>query len=201
MDKITKNYWIPSADAFEEDDESVVMFKKPLQIVGTKIPQWNYTKYDLKTTDVSQWDQIITANHGNDLQDVIGKAIGLEKNDRGIFIQGIKYAINENPLAILARNLLTAGFATGFSCETIGPEPDENGIFRDHILCGLSQVTHPNDKLAYAVVANSRNEVIKSGLDVQKFDKFINENQEGFDEFGRPVTENAMYDQLGRLIK
>lgn len=149
----------------DELDDSVVLFDEPLQIVGTNERQWNGTVYDLNTTDVSQWDGIITQNHDSKLTDVIGKAIGLTKNKQGIFIRGIKYATEINPVAVLAKNLLTHGFAPGFSCETLGPDPDENGIWKNHAVCGLSQVVHPNDKMAYAVVTNSLEEAEESGLD------------------------------------
>lgn len=158
-------------------DESIVMFSEPLYIVGTRTRQWNGTLYDLETTDISQWDGTVTADHSDKLKDVIGKAIDLRKREDGITISGIKYAIKENPLAILAKNLLLGGFATGFSCETIGPDPDDEGIWHNHSLCGLSQVSHPNDKLAYAVVSNSIKEakqlgysdkVIKNSFQVNK---------------------------------
>lgn len=147
----------------ESVDESVVLFSEPLYIVGTRERQWNGTIYDLNSTDITQWDGTITADHSDKLTDVIGKAINLKKRSDGITISGIKYAIKENPLAVLAKNLLLGGFATGFSCETIGPDPDDNGIWHNHALCGLSQVSHPNDKLAYAVVSNSRKEAEKYG--------------------------------------
>lgn len=201
MEKIKTNYFGTFEQVSEdESDPAIVMFKRPLQIVGTSKVQWNGTKYDLGSTDISQWDGTITADHGDKLSDVIGEQIGLEKNERGIFISGIRYAIYENPLAILARNLLVSGFAKGFSCETLGPRCDQNGIFRDHKLCGLSQVAHPNDKMAYAVAANSRDEAIKNGLDVTSLDAYVKENFAGYDSLGREVEKNAVYDLYGRKI-
>lgn len=158
----------------EAVDDSVVLFSEPLYIVGTRARQWNGTIYDLKTTDISQWDGTITADHSDRLQDVIGKAISLQKREDGITISGIKYAIKENPLAVLAKNLLLGGFATGFSCETIGPDPDEDGVWHNHALCGLSQVSHPNDKLAYAVISNSREEAKRLGWEEEKVNNSFN---------------------------
>ena len=158
----------------ESVDESVVLFSEPLYIVGTRERQWNGTIYDLNTTDITQWDGTITADHSDKLTDVIGKAINLQKRADGITISGIKYAIKENPLAVLAKNLLLGGFATGFSCETIGPDPDDDGIWHNHALCGLSQVSHPNDKLAYAVISNSREEAKKLGWKENKVNDMFN---------------------------
>lgn len=158
----------------DELDDSIVLFDEPLQMVGTNERQWNGTVYDLASTDVSKWDGIITQDHGSKLTDVIGKAIGLFKNKQGIYIRGIKYATDITPTAILAKNLLVSGFAPGFSCETLGPDPDENGIWHNHVVCGLSQVVHPNDKMAYAVVTNSLEEADKAGFDTTELKKEMN---------------------------
>lgn len=172
----------------DELDDSIVLFDEPLQIVGTNERQWNGTIYDLNTTDAAQWDGIITQNHDSKLTDVIGKAIGLFKNKQGIFIRGIKYATEINPVAVLAKNLLTHGFAPGFSCETLGPDPDENGIWHNHVVCGLSQVVHPNDKMAYAIVSNSLEEAEKAGFDTTELRKEMNSVFEPWDETFQKVT-------------
>ena len=62
-----------SAVKTDELDDSIVLFDEPLQIVGTNERQWNGTVYDLNSTDVTQWDGIITQNHDSKLTDVIGK--------------------------------------------------------------------------------------------------------------------------------
>ena len=182
----------------EAVDDSVVLFSEPLYIVGTRARQWNGTIYDLKTTDISQWDGTITADHSDKLQDVIGKAVNLQKREDGITISGIKYAIKENPLAVLAKNLLLGGFATGFSCETIGPDPDEEGVWHNHSLCGLSQVSHPNDKLAYAVISNSREEARKLGWEDKKvndtFNAYVVEKADEEDKVKNKLEEKERYD-------
>lgn len=174
----------------DELDDSIVLFDEPLQIVGTNERQWNGTIYDLNTTDAAQWDGIITQNHDSKLTDVIGKAIGLFKNKQGIFIRGIKYATEINPVAVLAKNLLTHGFAPGFSCETLGPDPDENGIWHNHVVCGLSQVVHPNDKMAYAIVSNSLEEAEKAGFDTTELRKEMNSVFEPWKESFQKVNNN-----------
>lgn len=195
----------------DELDDSIVLFDEPLQIVGTNERQWNGTVYDLNSTDAAQWDGIITQNHDSKLTDVIGKAIGLFKNKQGIFIRGIKYATEINPVAVLAKNLLTHGFAPGFSCETLGPDPDENGIWHNHVVCGLSQVVHPNDKMAYAVVSNSLDEAEKAGFDTTNLRKEMNSVFEPWNETFKKVNNgledknqentNIYYDLLGRKLK
>lgn len=193
-----------SAVKTDELDDSIVLFDEPLQIVGTNERQWNGTVYDLNSTDVTQWDGIITQNHDSKLTDVIGKAIGLVKNKNGVFIRGIKYATEINPVAILAKNLLTHGFAPGFSCETLGPDPDENGIWKNHALCGLSQVVHPNDKMAYAVVANSLEEAEAHGLDTSSL-KQLKNSIEDLTEEKTSIVKNEnitnSYDCFGRKVK
>lgn len=193
-----------SAVKTDKLDDSIVLFDEPLQIVGTNERQWNGTVYDLNSTDVTQWDGIITQNHDNKLTDVIGKAIGLVKNKNGVFIRGIKYATEINPVAILAKNLLLHGFAPGFSCETLGPDPDENGIWKNHALCGLSQVVHPNDKMAYAVVTNSLEEAEAHGLDTSSLKQLKNSIEDLTEEKTSIVkNENTTnsYDCLGRKVK
>lgn len=208
------------ATKVDELDDSIVLFDEPLQIVGTNERQWNGTIYDLNSTDVTQWDGIITQNHESKLADVIGKAIGLTKNKQGVFIRGIKYATNITPVAVLAKNLLLEGFAPGFSCETLGPDPDENGVWKNHALCGLSQVVHPNDKMAYAVVTNSLEEAEENGLDTSSLKNeveswkndleiTINSNEDSkrlndlnvSEEETEDTQDNSVvYDRLGRKI-
>ena len=178
--------------------EDTITFSEPLKIVGTGKKQWNGTIYDLNSTNVDTWDGLITQDHGTKLSDVIGKATKVFKNEHGIFISGIKYAIKENPAAILAMNLLKGGFATGFSCETIGPDP-ENGVWMNHKVCGLSQVSHPNSSECYAVVSNSIEEARKNNLNTAELDEILaklvkneeKEDEEEMEEIDKGNLEEA----------
>ena len=81
----------------------------------------------------------------------------------------------------------------------MGEEPVvENGelIWKNHVLCGLSLVSHPNSKECYAVISNSIDEAKSYGLDTSKITNEIKQYNVKYDALGRPVR-----DKLGRKIK
>ena len=153
-----------------EDSDGTIMFAQPLAITDNSL-QWNNTRYDIDTLDITTWDGVITADHGQKLSDVIGKAINLRKDNNRVLIDGIKYAVKENPVAVLAKNLMKGGFCTGVSIETMGGDPDDNMVWKNHKLCGMSQVVHPNNLSAYAVV-NAINEARRNGLDTTEIETY-----------------------------
>ena len=182
MRKVTNKITFNSKKIQPVNDDTV-MFAEPLQIVGTTDRQWNGTIYDYDTLNTDSFDGTITADHSQEISGVIGKAIGLHKDpsNKRVLMDGIRFAVKENPLARLARDLMRGGFLSGFSCETMGDDPDEQGVWHNHSLCGLSLVVHPNDKNAYAVIANSLDKSRRDGLDTSRLEKQLknkdNDNQ------------------------
>lgn len=165
--KTFKNTAKISVTNARETENGVVSFAEPLAITDDS-RQWNNTRYDINSLDITPYDGTVTADHGQKISDVIGKIINLRKEGNKVLIDGIKFAVNENPLAVLAKNLMKGGFVTGVSIETIGEDPDDTLTWKNHALCGLSVVAHPNNKNAYAVVSNSIMEATKNGLDATK---------------------------------
>lgn len=147
-----------------ETENGTISFAEPLAITDDS-RQWNNTRYDINTLNLAEYDGVVTADHGDKISDVIGQVINLRKDGNKVLVDGIRFAVKENPLAVLAKNLMKGGFVTGVSIETIGEDPDDTLTWNNHSLCGLSVVAHPNNKHAYAVVANSREEAIKNGID------------------------------------
>lgn len=150
-------------NSLQQAGEDIINFAQPLAITDDS-RQWNMTKYDVNSLDITTYDGTVTADHGQNISDVIGKVINLRKEGNKVLIDGIKFAIKENPLAVLAKNLMKGGFVTGVSIETIGDEADDTLTWKNHKLAGLSVVAHPNNKNAYAVIANSLQEAKKLGL-------------------------------------
>ena len=174
MEKKTENFIeIEKNSVTQGKETNVVEFAEPLAITDDS-RQWNMTCYDINTLDISDYDGVVTANHGQEISDVIGKVVNLRKNGNKVLIDGIKFAVNENPLAVLAKNLMLGGFVSGVSIETIGGDPDSEGIWHNHRLCGLSVVAHPNNLHAYAVISNSINEAKSYGLKTDRIEKLIN---------------------------
>lgn len=174
MEKKTENFIeIEKNSVTQGKETNVVEFAEPLAITDDS-RQWNMTCYDINTLDISDYDGVVTANHGQEISDVIGKVVNLRKNGNKVLIDGIKFAVNENPLAVLAKNLMLGGFVSGVSIETIGGDPDSEGIWHNHRLCGLSVVAHPNNLNAYAVISNSIDEAKKYGLKTDKLEKLVN---------------------------
>ena len=162
--KTFKNTIEFTAKNARESSEGYVTFAEPLAITDDS-RQWNNTHYDVNSLDIESYDGTVTADHGQSIKDVIGKTVNLRKEGNKVLIDGIKFAVKENPLAVLAKNLMTGGFVTGVSIETLGEDPDADMAWKNHALCGLSVVAHPNNKNAYAVVANSIAEATNAGLD------------------------------------
>ena len=174
MEKKTENFITIEKNSVSQGKESnVVQFAEPLAITDDS-RQWNMTCYDINTLDISDYDGVVTANHGQEISDVIGKVVNLRKSGNKVLIDGIKFAVNENPLAVLAKNLMLGGFVSGVSIETLGGDPDSEGIWHNHRLCGLSVVAHPNNLNAYAVIANSIDEARTYGLKTDKLEKLVN---------------------------
>ena len=169
--KIKNFVKIDNASSVEEDD-GIVRFKTPLAITDNST-QWNNTHYDIDSLRIDEYDGIVTQDQGTKSEDVIGKVINLKKSGNKVLIDAIKFAVKENPAAVLAKNLLKGGFVTGFSIETIGGDPDETNTWRNHSLCGLSLVAHPNNKNAYATVVNSIEECKENGFKAEDVIKSI----------------------------
>lgn len=160
-------------NSIEAKTKDTIKFAEPLAITDDS-RQWNMTKYDVKSLDIASYDGVVTADHGQDISNVVGKVINLRKDNHRVLIDGIKFAIDSNPVAVLAKNLMKDGFVSGVSIETIGDGPDETGTWINHKLCGLSIVAHPNNKNAYAVIANSIAEAKTYGLNTRPMEKIVN---------------------------
>ena len=173
MDKKIENFITIEKNSVSAGKENnTVEFAEPLAITDDS-RQWNMTCYDINTLDISDYDGVVTANHGQEISDVIGKVVNLRKDGNKVLIDGIKFAVNENPLAVLAKNLMLGGFVSGVSIETIGGDPDNDGVWHNHRLCGLSVVAHPNNLNAYAVISNSIDEAKQYGLKTDKLEKLV----------------------------
>lgn len=188
MNKTIAKSFVELNSIKQSNDDSVVSFAQPLAITDES-RQWNMTKYDINTLDIESYDGTVTADHGNKITDVIGKVINLRKEGGKVLIDGIKFAVNENPVAILAKNLMKGGFVTGVSIETIGGDPAPDGTWLNHSLCGLSVVAHPNNKNAYAVIANSLQEAQNNGFDVSQFSEEYKQKIEVADRHERVMNK------------
>lgn len=172
--KTFKNQVNIKVENSRETENGVVSFAEPLAITDDS-RQWNNTRYDISSLNLEAYDGVVTADHGDKISDVIGRVVNLRKKDNKVLVDGIKFAVNENPLAVLAKNLMKGGFVTGVSIETIGEDPDDTLTWKNHSLCGLSVVAHPNNKNAYAVIQNSREEAILNGIDTAAVDEAYKE--------------------------
>lgn len=171
-----------------DDGEGIVRFKKPLTITDDT-EQLNGTRYDIESMDISEYDGMLTANHSMNIQEIIGKTFGIKKNKNKVTIDGIKFALKENALARFAYNMMLGGFLTDFSIETIGPWPDDDGIYFNSKLVGLSAVVTGNNKSASVneLVKNSIKQAKKDGLDTSKL-----EDELGLDNINNKHDNSSM---------
>jgi hypothetical protein len=174
MDKQNKVSFTINAIKPIEESENIVKFNKPLPITDNSV-QFNGTKYDIETMDISTYKGLITADHQDSLRSIIGKAIGLKKERNKVTIDGIDFAVKENAEAIFAKEMLLGGYATDFSIETIGPWADDEGVYYNSQLVGLSMVVVGNNKKATIneLVCNSIDKAKKEGLDTKSLEEII----------------------------
>lgn len=168
MDKIKNQLQISvSNDGFVDEGEGVVSFPNGLTITDDSVMR-SGTRYDVNSLDILGYQGQLTGDHVDSLGTLIGKTIDVRKEGNRVTVQGIKYAVKENPYARLAYNLLVGGFSNSFSIETIGPYPDEGDrTYRNHELVGLSQVVVPNN---YNAKINQFNEIVHNSLELSQKD-------------------------------
>ena len=163
MDKTKNQLQISvSNGSFVDEGEGVISFPNGLTITDDSVMR-SGTRYDIASLDVSNYGGQLTGDHIDSLGTLIGKTIGVIKEGNRVAIQGIKYAVKENPYARLAYDLLVGGFSNSFSIETIGPWPnEEDRTYYAHELVGLSQVVVPNN---YNATINQFNEIVHNSLE------------------------------------
>jgi hypothetical protein len=163
MDKTKNQLQISvSNGSFVDDGEGMISFPNGLTITDDSVMR-SGTRYDINSLDVSNYAGQLTGDHIDSLGTLIGKVIGVVKEGNRVAIQGIKYAVKENPYARLAYDLLVGGFSNSFSIETIGPWPNEDDrTYYAHELVGLSQVVVPNN---YNAKINQFNEIVHNSLE------------------------------------
>lgn len=185
-------------NAFIDKGEGFVEFPQGLPITDDT-EQRNGTRYDIKSMDISEYKGNLTANHSMDIREIIGKVKGIKKKSSKVVIEGIQFATKENALALYAYNMLKGGYLTDFSIETFGPYPDEEGIYHNSKLVGLSAVVVGNNRSARIneveqIVINSLNEAKRIGLDTKEVetlcyntDTSINNSTNDMEEEKKPV--------------
>ena len=163
MDKTKNQLQISvSNGSFVDEGDGIVSFPNGLTITDDSVMR-SGTRYDVDSLDVSNYAGQLTGDHNDSLGTLIGKVQGVIKEGNRVAIQGIKYAVKENPYARLAYDLLVGGFSNSFSIETIGPWPnEEDRTYYAHELVGLSQVVVPNN---YNAQINQFNEIVHNSLE------------------------------------
>jgi len=162
-----------------QDGDSLVRFSNPVPITSDQT-MYNGARYDIGSMDISKYKGLLTVNHSDNIQDIVGKVIGLQKNDTTVTITGIEFATEHSALARFTRDMLVAGFITDFSIETVGPWANDDNVYMDSELIGLSIVLVGNNKEAtvseiYTKVLNSAKD---SGLNVEVLNKIMLDNED-----------------------
>jgi hypothetical protein len=159
-------------NSFVDDGQGVITFPNKLTITDDSV-QKNGTRYDIESMDLSEYRGQITADHVDMIQAVIGEAINTAKQGARVVIDGIRFAINANPLALVAYNLMREGFVKDVSIETYGDAADSDGVYRNAKLVGLSTVVVGNNSSATInnLVRNSIKQAKENGLDVDALEE------------------------------
>lgn len=169
-----KNTIEVTRNSFKDDGEGIVSFPNGLTISDDQV-QRNGTRYDIETLDISKYAGQLTADHKDELRNIIGRVEGVKKNGGRITVDRIVYAVKQNPYARLAYDLLIGGFSKAFSTETIGVAANAtDGTLKNHELVGLSQVVTPNNYSAIInTVRNSLQTAKNDGLDINGIEEKI----------------------------
>lgn len=159
-------------NAFVDEGDGLVSFPNKL-VITDNTEQRNGTRYDIDTMDISEYKGNVTADHADMLQAIIGKARGISKIGTQVVIDALQFAVKENALARLAYNLFKGGYLTDFSIETYGEPVDEEGIYHNSKLIGLSAVVTGNNRNAAInrIVTNSIKQAKEDGLDISDVEK------------------------------
>lgn len=186
-------------NSFIDGGDGVISFPNGLPITDNSL-QRNGTRYDIDSMDISEYKGQVTADHVDALSHIIAQVEGIAKSGTQVVIKKIQYLVKENPYARLAYNLLLARKTSDFSIETYGPMPDEEGVYHNAILVGLSQVVVGNNRNATVsqVVTNSIAQSQKDGLDTSEieeaFSKQIETNQsENYSAESEKIKDNIKF--------
>lgn len=167
-------------NGLSDKGDGLIMFTGKGLTITDNSEQWNGTKYDIESMNIDDFSGKITADHSSSIQKVLGNVIGTQKVGNRVVIEGIQFAIKENALALYAYDMIVGGFLSDFSIETIGPWPDEEGVYLNSSLVGLSLVVVGNNKKARindvdieTVAYNSLEKAKLSGLDTSDIEESI----------------------------
>lgn len=153
--------------AMKDDGDGLISFPKGLTITDDS-EQHNGTRYDIATMEINDYKGKVTVDHDDSVEKIVATTAGVKKGKNRVFLEGLKFAIQESALARFVYNMMKGGFITDFSIETMGPWPDEDGFYRNSRLVGLSIVTVGNNKsasIANQIALNTIEEAKKDGLD------------------------------------
>lgn len=163
-------------NSIKDMGEGRVMFSKPVVITDNS-EMWSGAQYEIPSLDITQYKGILTADHVDRLENVLGQVIGVKKvANRKVTIDGVNFAVKENPLADFAKRMVMAGHITDFSVETVGPWPDDDGMLKNHTMVGLSLVVTGNNKQAHInrLAEQTLRDAQALGLDVTSFANTFN---------------------------
>ena len=173
-------------NALVDEGDGIIRFPNGLVITDDST-QKNGTRYDTETLDIySEYKGQVTADHVDSVQTLIGQVSGLAKRGSKVVVDSIRYAVKENPLALLAYNLMKGGFLKDVSIETYGPPPDDDGIYRDAKLVGLSTVVVGNNNNASInqIARNSIEQAQEQGMDTKELESIIKKEDNMADKQG-----------------
>lgn len=187
-------------NALVDEGDGILRFPNGLVITDDSTMK-DGRRYDVDTLDIySEYKGQVTADHVDSVQTLIGQVQGLAKRGKKVVIDSIRFATKESPLALLAYNLMKGGFLKDVSIETYGEPADDDGIYRNAKLVGLSTVVVGNNNNASInqIARNSIEQAKKQGMDTQAIESIINKEdivsevkQDGDNPTPAPVADPA----------
>lgn len=152
------------------EEDGVLRFPNGLTLTDDS-EQWNGTRYDINTLDLSQYKKRMFADHEYGVRSIVGNMLDIYRVGNKVVTNGVRFAINENPTARLVYDLIVGGFLDSVSIGTQGPYPEDDGVYKNHQLVEVSWVGLPNNKNANVNEAEKLLEIAATnGLDLSKYE-------------------------------
>lgn len=182
MKKIRFDALIDKQSIVDEGD-GTIRFNGGLTLTDDS-EQINGTKYDISTLDLSKFTGEVFADHDYSVTAIIGSAFGLAKQGSKVVAEGVRFAVQSSGLARFVYDMVRNGFVKNVSIGTVGPPPDDDGVYHNATLKEFSFVGLGNNENARVseLALNAIKQSKADGIDTGPLRKFLSASSIEVDE-------------------
>ena len=96
-------------NALVDEGDGIISFPNGFTITDGS-EQRNGTSYDIQSGEISKFNGTVTADHDGTVKSIVAEAIGTIKEGGRVFVQALRFAVNENAYGRLCYDLMRNGF-------------------------------------------------------------------------------------------